>query len=491
MNIFFLNLVYSLTLLYLSNDIYSFWGKNIVNNNGINEVWAVPIENTILNKNQQIISLSDNQHPTEVVMDDIQKTDGLEEENDYKEDYDEILFDTSNPCSKNIIAYYTEWRAAEILPSQLPYDKLTHINYAFGVIDSKSFEVVGYNSRILSNVITYAHQQNVKVLLSVGGWSGSEYFTKMTSTEENMDAFVESVRSTIFNLELDGIDIDWEYPGRYSNNNNPDYANDTPNYLILLKKLRSALGDSILITAAVSITPFEKNGRVLNDLSEFAEYFDFVNIMAYDFSGSWSSIISHHESFEKPEKGHDFSFKSSVENWVQRGFPPEKLVIGVGAYGRSWISNTKMNLGLFQTFDNTVYDREDDYHPKWFNYCQQDKLDHSSTWRYKYIYKYILSLREDRGEREENDDPFNYSLHESNGIIQYDCWLRVWDSIAQAPYLFNTKFNNFISYDDPQSLKIKMNYIQENGYAGVMMWELDGDNDDWILINTMNNCLCH
>jgi len=78
---------------------------------------------------------------------------------------------------------------------------------------------VGYSQRILSSVVFYAHQHNVKVLISVGGWSGSKYFTEMTSTEENMDAFVESVRSTVFDLDLDGIDIDWEYPGREGNNN--------------------------------------------------------------------------------------------------------------------------------------------------------------------------------------------------------------------------------------------------------------------------------
>jgi len=109
-------------------------------------------------------------------------------------------------------------------------------------------------------------------------------------------------------------------------------------------------------------------------------------------------------------------------------------------------------------------------------------LDYSSTWKFKNIYKYILSLDSD------NDD--TSTIQESDTVIQYDCWMRIWDSGAQAPYLFNTKFNNVISYDDPQSLKIKMNYILEKELGGVMMWELDGDTEDWILVNTMNGILC-
>jgi len=150
-----------------------------------------------------------------------------------------------------------------------------------------------------------------------------------------------------------------------------------------------------------------------------------------------------------------------------------------------------MNFGLFQPFDKNVDDREDDYNPDWKNYCQQDEMEYSSTWRYKYIYRHILSLGKINAERRKRqDDSYIDALQESDDIIQYDCWLRIWDSIAQAPFLFNTKFNNVISYDDPQSLKIKMNYIQENGFAGVMMWELNGDTDDWILVNTMKDNLC-
>ena len=90
---------------------------------------------------------------------------------------------------------------------------------AFGTIEPDTFNIIGYDSNILSNVVTYAHLHNVKVLLSVGGWSGSEFFTEMTSSEENRNAFIENVRLTLLNFNLDGIDIDWEYPGRVGYNN--------------------------------------------------------------------------------------------------------------------------------------------------------------------------------------------------------------------------------------------------------------------------------
>jgi chitinase len=445
--------------LYSLNDLNYFQNKNY----GIS-VNAVPIDDDIIIENNNMTINKDT----------------TEEKKDLDYEF-QLSTKTYSNCSKIVVGYYTEWRYYALPPSKLPFDKLTHINYAFGRIDPNTFGITGFSSNILSDVANYAHKNNVKILLSIGGWSGSEFFTKMTSSIVNMKAFVQSVVETVNYYELDGIDIDWEYPGREGYNNNPDLANDTPNYLILLKKLRDALGDEKLITGAVSSTPFQQNGVVLNDLSEFAFYFNFINIMAYDFSGNWSYLTSHHESFDIPEKGHRFSFKNSIQNWVNKGFPPEKIVVGVGAYGRSWIVNSKINFGMFQTFNKNVIDRENDSNSLWKDYCHQTELIYSSTYRYKYIYKYILSMEDSRNVKADQ---------ESNSIIQYDCWLRVWDSTAQAPYLFNTKFNNVISYDDPQSLKEKSKYILENGFAGVMMWELDGDTEDWILINTMNDVLC-
>eukprot|EP00833_Pecoramyces_ruminatium_P017058 jgi/Orpsp1_1/1191090/evm.model.d7180000083431.1 len=245
-------------------------------------------------------------------------------------------FDTSkkNNCigSKNIVGYFSEWRNANYPVSRVDFSKITHLNYAFGVIDPNTYAVTGYDSNILNQVVTAAHNQGVKVLMSVGGWYGSRYFTKMTSSKSNMEKFAESCKNLIDNNGIDGIDIDWEYPGREGACNTPDLANDTDNYLTLLGILREKIGNS-LITAAVSVIPFEKNGQPMDDLSKFAKYFDFINIMGYDFAGSWSSVTSHQAGLYDPEAGDILSVSSGVKNWLNRGFPASKIVVGVPAYG--------------------------------------------------------------------------------------------------------------------------------------------------------------
>jgi len=117
-NISFLSLIYGISLLLSISDIYYGYDKY----SGLS-VRAVPIGNEVSENSQQIILIDENQKPSEIV-DDPLKTVELEEE-----DFDEVLFDESDHCSKKIVVYYTEWRESELPPSEIPYDKLTHINY--------------------------------------------------------------------------------------------------------------------------------------------------------------------------------------------------------------------------------------------------------------------------------------------------------------------------------------------------------------------------
>ncbi|OUM58782.1 family 18 glycoside hydrolase [Piromyces sp. E2] len=358
-----------------------------------------------------------------------------------------FAFDTSkkNGCidSKKIVAYFSEWRYSNYPISRVDFSKFTHLNYAFGLIDPNTYALTGYQSWILNEVVAAAHNQGVKVLMSVGGWYGSRYFTKMTSSESNMKKFAESCKNLIDTYNVDGIDIDWEYPGRDGACNTPDYANDTDNYLKLLKILREYIGNESLLTAAVSTIPFEKNGQPISNLAPYAEYFDFINVMGYDFAGSWSSVTSHHAGLYDPEAGDILSVSSGVNNWLSRQFPAEKIVIGVPSYGKP--SNS--------------YPKGDDE-----DFMDSDSKRYSSTWKYKNIRKSILKS----------------SYKESTGD-----WIRVWDSKSSVPFLFNKDTKQFITYDDPYSVSIKADYVLENSLGGMMMWEIEEDTSDSELITAI------
>jgi len=384
-----------------------------------------------------------------------------------------FAFDTSkkNGCidSKKIVAYFSEWRYNNYPISRVDFSKFTHLNYAFALIDPNTYALTGYESWILNEVVSAAHNQGVKVLMSVGGWYGSRYFTKMTSSESNMKKFAESCKSLVDTYHVDGIDIDWEYPGREGACNTPDLANDTDNYLKLLKILREYIGSETLLTAAVSVIPFEKNGQPISNLAPYAEYFDFINIMGYDFAGSWSSVTSHHAALYDPAGGDILSVSSGVKNWLNGQFPASKIVIGVPSYGKSWIVSSTSNNGLYQSIanGNPKGDHEDS-NDAWTNYCGVVENVYSGNWKYKNLRSEILL---------------------SDYTTPSGSWVRTWDDKVKCPTLFNKDTKQVISYDDPKTIEYKAKYVLENGFAGMMIWELENDTDDFEILTAINSQL--
>ncbi|KAL6607696.1 hypothetical protein LY90DRAFT_132621 [Neocallimastix californiae] len=364
--------------------------------------------------------------------------------------------------SKSIIVYYPEWKYYNFPPKNIPFNKLTHINYAFAEINSSDYSLEYDSSKFLELVETaHEYNKNIKVLMSIGGWTGSRYYSKMASSSSNRSKFVKSVKRMLEASGADGIDIDWEYPGTSgAYDDNFDAKNDTNNLLKLLQELRASIGYSKIISAAVPYNTFEVNYKPLEDMSEFAELFDYINIMAYDFAGSWSSVTSHHSSlYSTVEDDSGYSLAGAVKNWMNARFPATKIVVGIPAYGRSWISGSSSNNGYLQRPSNS--------HPKGDeeDYIDPNSKRYSSTWKYKNIRKAIMKS----------------TYKDSTGN-----WIRVWDSKSSVPFLFNKNTRQFITYDDPESVSIKADYVIKYNLGGMMMWEIEEDTKDSELISTIH-----
>ncbi|RKP33385.1 glycoside hydrolase superfamily, partial [Dimargaris cristalligena] len=143
--------------------------------------------------------------------------------------------------STRVVGYYADWTSGILAAKDIPYTKLTHINYAFGILDAQG-NVTLETGTLLDEVVGLAHQNQVQVLLSVGGWTASAQFSPMVSTLEKRTYTIAAILQHIKIHQLDGIDIDWEYPGRMGSLCNVvDKANDSPNLLIFLQELRAAL----------------------------------------------------------------------------------------------------------------------------------------------------------------------------------------------------------------------------------------------------------
>ena len=197
-----------------------------------------------------------------------------------------------------ILAYATEGIVAEIIP----YDKLTHINYAFLTPQADgTFNPIS-NGWKLKQIVATGHTKNVKVLISVGGWGWDEQFEMMAAKPESRSAFIQNLKAFVEEYQLDGADIDWEYP---------DAGESSQNFLALIKELRAALLDKLLTTAVVSY-----GDNALGIHPESLELFDFVNVMTYD----------------GPDHGTMEQFEKGLAYWSERGLPKEKIVMGMPFY---------------------------------------------------------------------------------------------------------------------------------------------------------------
>ncbi|MCI0395666.1 MAG: glycosyl hydrolase family 18 protein [Chloroflexi bacterium] len=197
-----------------------------------------------------------------------------------------------------VIAYVT----SAIIPELIPYARLTHINYAFLIPNADGTFAPLANGWKLKEIVSRAHQAEVQVLISVGGWGWDEEFETMAADPALRSVFVENLSAFVDEYALDGADIDWEYP---------DPGQSAQNFLALIGELRLAMPDKLLTTAVVSYG--ENGGGVA---SETFELFDFVNVMTYD----------------GPDHGTMEQFNAGLEYWQERGLPPEKTVMGVPFY---------------------------------------------------------------------------------------------------------------------------------------------------------------
>ena len=347
---------------------------------------------------------------------------------------------TTGSTSYKVIAYIAGWRDIDL--EEIQAEQLTHINYAFANIEYGKV-VLGHTGDSLNfyklNLLKQQYP-HLKVLISVGGWGWSDHFSDVALTENSRQKFAQSAVDFMIRHQLDGLDIDWEYPGQ-PGEGNVHRPEDKENFTLLLKALRENLdrqseregrvaGDKYLLTIASATN---KKYLLHTELGKAQQYLDFINIMTYDFFGGWNKETGHHANLF-PSSGNLQSgpnVRSSVRGHVMAGVPSKKIVLGVPFYGRGWAGVKEEHNGLFQPFEGQAF---------------------------------TIPF-----------DSLNSSFVNQNGYQRY------WDDKAKAPYLWHPDSLQFISYEDQESLKYKCDFIKEKGLAGVMFWEYSQDKNGALL----------
>lgn len=316
-------------------------------------------------------------------------------------------------------------------PKDIPAGLCTHIFYAFVVMnpdftlrvsDSWADLDIGGVGQYRQVTDLKKSQPGLKVLLSFGGWKFSQDFSRslqtMASSKQNRQTFVQSVVQFVKKYNFDGFDVDWEYPNQDTKSS----------YTLLIQDLRSAFDSAspkLLLTAAVPAGISSIDAGF--DVPALAKSFDLLNIMSYDLQENGKT------SFNSPltdRNGNKLSVKTAAEYWASKGFPKNKIVVGLANYGRGYILSNPSNTAVGAPANSVS--------PMQF-YSEETGMA---------FYYEICDMLNSGGKRS-------------------------WDDQQQVPYL--VKGNIWMGYDDPDSITKKLQYVKQNGFAGAFVWALHFD----------------
>ncbi|KAF4126228.1 chitinase [Geosmithia morbida] len=343
------------------------------------------------------------------------------------------------------VAYFVNWAVygRKHTPQDLPVEKLTHVLYSFANVRPDSGEVYMtddwsdtgihyegdswndtgnnmYGSLKQLNLLK-RRNRNLKVLLSIGGWTYSANFKAPASTSQGRTAFAKSAVALLEKFGFDGIDIDWEYP------QNPSEASD---FVSLLEAVRAELdaagqgrgGHHFELTVAC---PAGSSNYTNMDIRGMDRYLDFWNLMAYDFAGSWDQVSAHQANLypnQKQPAATPFSITGAVDYYLGQGIRPDKMVIGMPLYGRAF-ENTD---GIGTPFQGIG----------------------EGTWE--------------------------QGVHDYKKL-PLPGFREVHDKDAGASYCFSAEQRKLVTYDTPAMASVKTEYIREKGLGGAMWWESSAD----------------
>jgi chitinase len=379
--------------------------------------------------------------------------------------------DKSQP--RRVIGYYAGWTSASkhYTPLDIPAERLTHVNYAFALLDAGGRAVlsdpetdIGHTtvaaSPDLASLKGNFHQLRVLkarhphlwTLISIGGWMGSAHFSDAVATEQKRRACVASCIELFLTRwpgVFDGIDIDWEYPVCCGLPENAYRPEDKENCTLLFQELRRQLdqlgtstGRRYLLTAALPAG--EKLPTMCFDLRGAAKNLDWINVMTYDMNRSESNGFTNFNAPFRPATGDPqqlavrqaWSVEGTVRVYEEAGVPREKIVIGVPFYGRGFTGVPNVNDGLYQPFTGTM------------------SIDYR-TIKDEFLPKFR----------------------------------RFWHPESDVPWLYDAETGTMMSYDDAESIGRKTDFVIAEGLGGVMLWELSGDNKHLSLLTAISSRL--
>ncbi|RKU40104.1 Endochitinase 1 [Coniochaeta pulveracea] len=344
------------------------------------------------------------------------------------------------------VLYFTNWGiyGADYQPQQLPASQITHVLYSFADIASdgtvissdtyadlqKHYTTDSWNDQgnnaygcVKQLYLLKKKNRQLKVLLSIGGWTYSTKFAPIAATAAGRQRFASSAVTLVKDWGFDGIDIDWEYPTD---------TTEAANFVLLLQACRQALdqyaaqyapGYHFIISVASAAGP--ANYKYM-DFTGMDRYVDMWNLMAYDYAGSWDTTSGHQANiYPNPSNptATKFNTDQAVRDYISKGLSSKKIMMGLPLYGRSFEATN----GIGQSYSGVG----------------SGSSGTAGVWLYK-------------------------DLPRSGAQELYD-------NTAKASYSYDSSTKELISYDNVGSAVTKAGYLKQKGLGGAVFWEASGD----------------
>ena len=429
-------------------------------------------------------------------------------------------------------AFFANWDryARGYFVNQIPADRLNVLDYAFAMptadgtcalsdpwsdyqaptwsgdssVDGVADDPSDPNQHVFGNFnqlmkLKAAHP-GLRVVMSLGGWTLSKYFSDVAATPASREAFVQSCIDLLIKGNLptggwpeqsggtgvaaglfDGIDIDWEYPGIDPGNGADHSPADKHNATLLLQEFRSQLdaygattGKHYLLTVDGPAGNVNSSGSW--ELADVAQTVDWINLLTFDFHGLWESWTDFNSPFsldpkEPPVGGAaiqtTWTTKGTVDYYLANGVAPDKLVLGVPFYGKRYVGVPAANNGLYQSFVPQSWPYNDS--PTFHELVDTGLTDGNLT----VIGPTALAPPKNLGS---DDKPIN-------GFAWY------WNGPAGAPWLYNPTLDGgtFISYMDPHGVLERVQLVNARHLRGLWAWEVSQDDDAHDLVAAMTS----